>query len=81
MPQTAYILITTKYGKERQVCEELSNHKEIEETDILYGNFDILAKITAEDMKQIDNFILTKIRANPNIESTNTLIVAEPSSK
>jgi DNA-binding Lrp family transcriptional regulator len=81
MPQTAYILITTKYGKERQVCQELSNNKEVEDTDILYGNFDIITKVVTEDMKHLDNFILTKIRANPNIESTNTLIVVEPCSK
>ena len=80
MVQVAYMLLTTKYGKEKEVSEYLMDFKEIEDVHILYGQFDIIIKIKAEDMKRIEDFILNKIRTNKDIESTETLIASDVSS-
>jgi DNA-binding Lrp family transcriptional regulator len=77
MVQVAYMLITTKYGKEREVSEELMKHKEVEDVHILYGQFDIILKIKAKDMAEVEKFILDKVRGNKDIESTETLIASD----
>ena len=80
MVQVAYMLITTKYGKEKEVSQALMKVKEVEDVHILYGQFDIIIKIKAESMAQIEEFILNKVRANKDIESTETLIASDVSS-
>jgi DNA-binding Lrp family transcriptional regulator len=74
------MLLTTKYGKEREVSEYLMQFKEVDNVHILYGQFDIIMKIEAADMKTAEDFILNKVRTNKDIESSETLIAADVSS-
>ena len=80
MVQVAYMLLTTKYGKEKDVSETLMEFEEVEDVHILYGQFDIIMKIKAEDMKHVEDFILNNVRTNKDIESTETLIASDVSS-
>ena len=75
MPQAAFVLITTKYGTERNVCQDLLKLEEVEDASVLYGQYDILAKIIGEDMNSVDKFILSNIRTHPDIESTQSMVV------
>ena len=75
MTQTAYVLISAKYGQERAISQDLMHHDEVEDINILYGQYDILVKLAAKDMKSINDFILTHIRSHPHIEQTQSLIV------
>ena len=77
MAQMAYILITTKYGKEKEVAQKLMKYKEVENVHLLYGQFDIIVTVKAATMPAIEKFIFTKIRSNKDIESTETLIAAD----
>jgi len=80
MTQVVYILITTVYGQEREVAEDLMKYEEVEDAHILYGQFDLIIKLQARDMKTIEQFIFDRIRSNKDIESTETLIAADVSS-
>ena len=80
MAQVAYVLMTTKYGKEKEVAQNFMEEELVEDVHILYGQFDIIIKIKAESMPQIEDFIFNKIRANKDIEETETLIAADVSS-
>ncbi len=80
MTQVVYMLLTTKYGKEREVSEYLMKFEEVEDVHILYGQFDIIMKIKSQDMKHIEDFILNQVRTNKDIESTETLIASDVSS-
>jgi len=73
----AYILLTVNSGKERKVCEKLSEHDEVLEVKELYGEYDIMMKVHAEDLTQLDDLITYKIRSNPNILLTYTMIIAK----
>lgn len=77
MTQVAYVLIITKYGKEKDVAQKLMKYKEVENVHILYGQYDVIAKLKAANMPQIEDFIFRKIRSNKDIENTETLIASD----
>ncbi len=74
MPVLAYVLITVKFGTNKEVVEKLMKLSEVEEAHILYGQYDVIIKIKLKDMEQLDEFIFKKIKVIPNVESTETLI-------
>ena len=71
----AYVLIIAKSGFEKQVLEKLRKLKEIKEAKIVYGEYDIIAKIQVNDVSDLNDFLIDKVR-NLEIEKTSTLIVA-----
>ena len=79
MVQVAYMLLTTRYGKEKEVSEEMMKSEVVEDAHILYGQFDLIIKLKAENMARIEDFILNKVRTNKDIESTETLIASDVS--
>ena len=72
----AYVLLISKPGTETQVLESLQQKPEIVEVKLLYGEYDLIAKVKVEDVKRLNEFLLENIRQTPNIEKTSTLIVA-----
>ncbi len=72
----AFVLITTKSGGEKNVVEALKKLPEVKEARILYGEYDIIAKIQAADIQKLNAFLLEKLRPISDIEGTSTLIVA-----
>jgi len=71
----AYVLIIAKSGFEKQVLEKLRKLKEIKDAKIVYGEYDIIAKIQVGDVSDLNDFLIDKVR-NLEIEKTSTLIVA-----
>jgi anthranilate phosphoribosyltransferase len=71
----AYVLIIAKSGFEKQVLEKLRKYKEIKEAKIVYGEYDIIAKIHVAEVSKLNDFLLEKVRSL-EIEKTSTLIVA-----
>lgn len=72
----AYVLITTEVGAEEEVREKLLKEPEIKEAYVVFGVYDIIAKIEAESMEQIRKIVTWKIRSIDKVTSTQTLIVA-----
>jgi len=72
----AYVLLTVKSGSERKVCNKLSEYSEVLEVDELYGEYDIVIRVSAEDLSQLDDLITYKIRSNPDVLLTYTMIIA-----
>ncbi len=72
----AYVLITAKSGSERVVVEALKKLQEVTEAKILYGEYDIIAKVQVDDIQALNQFLLEKVRPIGNVERTSTLIVA-----
>jgi len=72
----AYVLITTEVGAEEEVKEELLKEPEILEADVVFGVYDIVAKIEGESIEHIRKIVTWKIRRLEKVTSTQTLIVA-----
>ncbi len=73
----AFVLINTEPANEEKVLQEVVKIEGIEEAYILYGVYDILAKIKTESMENLKQTIIWQIRKIEGVVSTLTLIVAE----
>jgi len=71
---TAFVFITTKTGKERDVLNKLLKDNTVREATTVYGDYDIVAKIEAETLERLNEFITKNLRAISDVSSTNTLI-------
>ncbi|MBW2659531.1 MAG: Lrp/AsnC ligand binding domain-containing protein [Deltaproteobacteria bacterium] len=77
---SAFILIDTKVGKERDVMRRLYAMEEIQEVHNVHGVFDLIAKIMmkrdllASDAEIIGQFLNGKVRQVKDVTKTQTLI-------
>jgi DNA-binding Lrp family transcriptional regulator len=70
-----YILLVTKIGEEHIVVKGLEGYEGITEVLIVYGEFDVIARIEHKDMKTLD-IVVTKLRQIDSVLRTVTLISA-----
>ena len=68
-----FILIQTDADKEEEILHTLNAMKEIDEAYFLFGEYDIIAKITGRDFKEVSNFVLKRIRSLDGVVETETL--------
>ncbi|MFQ5711302.1 MAG: Lrp/AsnC family transcriptional regulator [Candidatus Geothermarchaeales archaeon] len=73
----AFVLINTELGSEEEVRSKLLEHEEVEEAYIVYGVYDLIVKLKAEDMDQIKRTVSWKIRRMEKVRSTLTMIVMD----
>lgn len=71
---TAFILMVTAAGKEREVMEKLLTYPEVKEAYVVYGEYDLIVKVETETLKDLDHFITERIRKMPEIQMTSTMI-------
>ena len=71
---TAFVMINTQLGSEKEVLDEIRKIDEIKESCIVYGIYDIAAKIRADSMDKL-NQIVTLVRSLDKIRATVTLIL------
>jgi len=74
---TAYVLINTDMGYEGEVLKQLKEMQGVKEVYLVYGVYDIIAKIEAESMEQVKEIITWKIRRLEKVRSTLSMIVME----
>jgi len=73
----AFILINSELGKEEDVLKELKNIENVKEVHFVYGVYDIIAKVEAENMKELKEIVTFKIRRLSDVRSTLTMTVIE----
>jgi len=69
-----FVLISIAPMKERDIHASLSNIPEVVEHHALFGEFDIIAKIEAQDFNLVGHVVMYKIRTIPGILDTKTLM-------
>ncbi|MHA2232985.1 MAG: Lrp/AsnC ligand binding domain-containing protein [Candidatus Hodarchaeales archaeon] len=74
---TVFMLINSELGAEETVITALNAIDAIKETYVVYGMYDIIAKVVGSSTDIIKKIILEEIRAIPEIRSTLTMVVAE----
>jgi len=73
----AFVLINTEIGAEEEVLAELRKVNEVKEAYMVYGVYDIIARIQAETMEKLKEIVSWKIRRLDKVRSTLTMIVIE----
>lgn len=77
MTVKAFIMIGAETGKEDEICKELVKFDEVEEVATIYGEYDAVIKVGADDMNHLDRFILQDLRGISHISLTATMIIAK----
>lgn len=73
----AYILINTERGKEQDIYDELSDFEEVANIHIIFGEWDIIARVNVENSEALGTMILDKVRPLKGVTLTSTLIIAK----
>jgi DNA-binding Lrp family transcriptional regulator len=73
----AFVLINTELGATQDVLNGLHRIPNVKDAYMVYGVYDIIARVEAESMAQLRSTISTQIRVIDNIRSTLTTIVMD----
>ena len=73
----AFVMMNAEVGSEQEVLKKLKKIAEVKEAYLVYGVYDIVAKVEAETMKKLREVIASKIRGIDGVRSTLTMIVIE----
>ena len=76
MTVQAYILFKVSSGSERDVCKKLAELEEVSEANIIFGEYDLIARISVQDLQALEDFLARKIRKIPDVFLTSTMIIA-----
>ena len=71
----AYVLINAEVGSEEQVLKEIKTIDEVKEAAIVYGVYDIIARLEAGTMSNLKEIITERIRKISLVRSTLTMIL------
>ena len=71
---TAYVLLNTELGAETEVMKGMKMIVEIKEAHMVYGAYDIIARIEAGSMEDLKNIISWRVRRLNKVRSTLTII-------
>jgi len=70
-----FVLVNTQVGKEDEVLKALRGLEYVEEAYIIYGEYDVIAKLEVPALELLDK-VVTNIRSMPGVTRTSTLIAA-----
>jgi len=71
----SFVLINTETDAMEKVLEALKDIKGVEEAYSVYGVYDIIAKVEAENMDKLKDIVSYRIRRLEGIRSALTMIV------
>ncbi|MDG6909917.1 MAG: Lrp/AsnC ligand binding domain-containing protein [Nitrososphaerota archaeon] len=76
MPQ-AFVLVNADLGAEEDLLKKLREIPNVKEVYVVYGVYDIVARVEADTMEKVKETITWHIRRLDKVRSTLTMIVVE----
>ena len=76
MPE-AFVLFKTEPSQERGVYVALSENQYVVEVHALYGEYDLLVRVTSEDEKSLTKMLMQEFRMILGVKETQTLIAVD----
>jgi len=73
----AFVLINTEIGSESEVLASLKKIDAVEEAHMVYGVYDVVAKVRADSMDKLKEIVTWHVRRLDKVRSTLTMIVIE----
>jgi DNA-binding Lrp family transcriptional regulator len=81
----AFILVTVRYRvpgrkgllSQREFCEEIAGHPLVQGVHVLSGEYDVLLKVRAENIGEMNNFIVDFLRELPEVDKTLTMFAMD----
>jgi len=76
MAVKAYVLMKVSSGSEREICKRIVELEEVLDASIVYGEFDVIAKVKVDELETLEDFLSENLRNMPSVMLTSTMIVA-----
>ena len=76
MAVLAYVLFKVSSGTEREVAQKLIEFEEVRQADIIFGEYDVITKLSTKDLDTLENFVSEKVRNVANVLVTSTMIIS-----
>ena len=73
----AFVLINTEIGSENEVLDDLKKIEAVKEAYMVYGVYDVVAKVSANTMDRLKEIVTWHVRRLDKVRSTLTMIVIE----
>lgn len=73
----SFVLINAEIGSEEEVLKELKKVEGVVEAFVVYGVYDVVAKIRADTMDKLKDIVTWHVRRLNKVRSTLTMIVVE----
>lgn len=73
----AFVLINAEIGSEEEVLKELRKMEGVQEAYVVYGVYDVVAKVKADTMDKLKDIVTWHVRRLNKVRSTLTMIVIE----
>ncbi|BBE41434.1 Transcriptional regulator, AsnC family [Conexivisphaera calida] len=70
-------MINTEMGKEDEVLKSLNQIPNVVEAYIIYGVYDVIAKVEADSLEKVKDVISSRVRRLEYVRSTLSMIVIE----
>jgi len=77
MSVSAYILLKVNSGMEKEVCKKVAELPEVNVASIIYGEYDIVARVSVVSLHVLEDFLADKIAKIAGVVLTSTMIVAQ----
>ncbi len=72
-----YVLLNVVPGKEHHVYLSLKDMESVADVTVLFGDYDLIVKLIADDLSSIATAVVESIRQIPGILDSKTLAGAE----
>jgi DNA-binding Lrp family transcriptional regulator len=72
----AYVLFKVASGTERDVAQKLIEFNEVNQADIVFGEYDVIVRMATDDLDKLEEFVSQSIRTVPNVLVTSTMIIS-----
>ena len=81
----AFILVTVRYRvpgrkgvlSQREFCEQIAGHPLVQGVHVLSGEYDVLLKVRAETIGEMNKFIVDFLRELPEVDKTLTMFAMD----
>jgi len=77
MSVLAYVLFKVASGTEREVAQKIIEFNEVMHADVVFGEYDVIARMTTSDLGKLQDFVSDKVRTIPNVLVTSTMIISK----
>jgi DNA-binding Lrp family transcriptional regulator len=77
MSVLAYVLFKVSSGTEREVAQKMIEFSEVIQADVVFGEYDVIARMTTTDLEKLQDFVSDKVRTVPNVLVTSTMIISK----
>ena len=76
MPE-AFVLLKTEPTRERDVYLALSDNESVAEVHALYGEFDLLVRISSKNSGDLSSMLIQEFRQIDGVRETQTMIAVD----